>query len=316
MKTMSKKFVVSNIGRLCSNYRSSLRYVVTHNESIKRYIDNRIVYAEPEGKSRFVQLLSKKVDWIETLLKMDPVAYSKKRMVHSSELLSRHLAQVVFADKIIPLIERLDFNNQTVIDKQVSNYGMFLTLCLKNPNNHIVPNLIEDFVWHSHMSDHWAYASMTKAMFGHILPHRTDIDLEKANVETKAIRKNFMLMNSHTTGTMTSVGTLGIIASVAALSNSNNGQQDGKKPSDSGCSGISDCAGINLIGFGPSGILNPINPWNNVNPMSPYYSSYHETHTSNNFSDTYSSSDSSSNDSSSNDSSSDCGGCGSGGCGD
>jgi hypothetical protein len=29
--------------------------------------------------------------------------------------------------------------------------------------------------------------------------------------------------------------------------------------------------GFDVMGFGPSGILNPINPWNSINPISPWY---------------------------------------------
>jgi hypothetical protein len=270
--------------------------------------------------------------WYDTLLKMDPVAYNNEYVVNYHNLLSKHDGQVVFASKVLPLVEKLDFENELVMNRLLSNYAMFLDICLTSRNAMnarnvpIVPTLIEDFVWHSHMLDHKDYVDMTTKMFGKILGHQTDLEMEKADRESKVVRDEYLKSKGllqNDSGSMVGMAGIAGMAAMGVIAATHGHQRPHDRPTDKpletqktdGSTTSSDCAGTDLMGFGPSGILNPINPWNSINPISPYYSSHHSSTSS----FTHSSNDISSHDSnhdSSNDSSSSCSSsCSSGGCG-
>ena len=313
---MANRFVLPNIGRSFIQYRNSLQFVIRNDDDIKRFIKDRVLSVRP-GTSVIASLLSPRQAWLENLLMLDPVAYSNESKVTSKQLLSKHDGQVVFANKVLPIVGKLDFNSDVVVNRLVSNYGLFLDLCLQNRSVPIIPTLVEDFVWHSHMLDHTSYVLMTRNMFGRILEHRTDIDLKRAEKKSQVIREKYLKSKGIDVGAISSssIGAMAVLgvtyAATSSLGTTQIAQpiqptqkQNETRTDGSGCSTAS-CAGMNLTGFGPSGIYNPINPWNSVNPISPYYHSHHDTHS-------YDTSDSGDSGGSSSCSS---GSCGSGGCG-
>jgi len=353
---MSRRFVVPNLASLCTTYRSSLQFAVRNNDEIRRHIKDKYVSVKPSIILSLTGLVSDRRMWYDTLLKMDPVAYHNRKEIYSHGLLIKHEGQIVFANKVLPMVEKLDFENERVMNQMLSNYALFLDLCLTNQNVkdmrdarnaktvQIVPTLIEDFVWHSHMLDHKDYVDMTTKMFGKILGHRTDLDMEKADRESRIVRKKYLkskgliqndsMMGSTNSGNM--IGMAGMVGMGAmgaiAYNNSSSSnhqtpieQRKDERPSDkpdaqkdSGSIDSSGCS-ADLMGFGPTGIYNPINPWNSVNPISPYYHSHHNSHghigyNSDSLS-SYSSNDSSNDSSSSDSSSCSSSSCSGGGCG-
>ncbi len=318
---MAKRFIVPNISSLCTTYRTDLLYAVRNNNEIKDYINRKCSLAKPGDISQWTYVFSNKARWIEMMMRMSPKRYNKGSIFLRYDLLEKQEEQVKFADKVLPKIEKLNFDDQAVMGGLVAKYGLFLTLCLKNPNSQIVPSLIEDFVWHSHMTDPRSYKDMTTSMFGRILDHRTDINLEKATNESQIIRENFLKSygiqsdsSFGTFGTIAMAGMAGMAVTSAMHSqqyhhSQQNDQQPKQQQTDNSSSSVSSCGG-DLMGFGPNGILNPINPWNSVNPLSPYHHHGHHgygsiSHSSNN-EDNYIDSSNDVSDSSGSDSSSSC----------
>lgn len=293
-----------NLGGLMTGYRDLLYYGVKNGDKLKSFLEKRDLY-----DIRFPY--SSKLTWMNMLMQMSPKKYYYNYHFTKSELVAKHHEQLQFATKVLQRVENLNFDDNATYDHLTKRYGLFLSLCLKERNQIIVPTLLEDFVWHSHMTENQSYVSMCKSIFGYILDHRTDIDIESAKAESSKIRNDFL------------VG-LGLSASVVASSilspnlptEPKKENRDNKNSSSS--SDLSDC-GVDFVNFGP---LHPLNP---LSPM--YKSSYPPFDTTTFFhqrsdlSNVSSSSDmSTSSDSSSSLSSSDdsyCGGssCGSSSCG-
>ena len=76
-----------------------------------------------------------------------------------------------FAKKIRPIIHsQYNYKNW---EKQYKN---FLSMCKKNPHKVIIPNMIEDFMWHAHMLNHNDYNTDCINIFGSLLDHNDTID--------------------------------------------------------------------------------------------------------------------------------------------
>lgn len=79
----------------------------------------------------------------------------------------------------------------------------FLYVCSKQPDHIIVPNMLADFMWHSHMQDNAAYKEdMTKTL-GKVLNHNDaypDKELKNYDKETQEFTDK--LLPKNTTGTL------------------------------------------------------------------------------------------------------------------
>jgi hypothetical protein len=64
-------------------------------------------------------------------------------------------------------------------------------MCLQYPQEVIVPNLLADFMWHSHMQNPLKYKTNMETVLGRFLNHSddfSDADLEKYAKRTEEIR--------------------------------------------------------------------------------------------------------------------------------
>jgi hypothetical protein len=90
---------------------------------------------------------------------MDPVKYNRDGIFTNETLLQLHSDQLSFGAKVLPLLKNYNFDNPQTIRELNDRYGLFLTLCVTHKKKCIVPTLIEDFVWHAHMTDHEDYVN-------------------------------------------------------------------------------------------------------------------------------------------------------------
>ena len=64
--------------------------------------------------------------------------------------------------------------DQLTFQQSYLHYVEFLYLCSKNRGEVTVPNMMADFMWHSHMLDTAAYQSDHRAMIGFVLNHNDE----------------------------------------------------------------------------------------------------------------------------------------------
>lgn len=226
------------LGGLMTGYRDLLYYGVKNSEQLKIFLEKRDLYDIPFP-------YSSKLSWMHMLMRMSPKKFYYRHNFTKSELVAKHHEQLKFASKVLQRVENLNFDDEATHDHFIKRYGLFLTLCSKESNQIIVPTLLEDFVWHSHMTDNGSYVDMCYKIFGYILDHRTDIDIESAKTASSKIRNDFL------------VG-LGLSASVAASSilSSKLPTETKKEDKDSySSSDPSDC-GIDIVNWS----LHPFNP--------------------------------------------------------
>ncbi len=128
---------------------------------------------------------------------MDPVKYeyeleTDERTTLTRPLIRQHTSQVNFASKILPTLDKIDLTDSSVISRLIYDYSVFLELCLENKNKLIVPTLMEDFVWHAHMTSHNVYREDTTKIFGRMLGHKTDTPVDKQRKETITLKEKFL----------------------------------------------------------------------------------------------------------------------------
>lgn len=274
---MSKRFTVPNISSLCINYRTGLEYAIKNNSDIKKYISSNYYYIHQKVSPflfmhKYIFKNKNSNDWIITLMKMEPINCYNTKWPSQESLLKMHDSQVKFAEKVLPIVNKFNFDDTKTIQELTDKYGLFLTLCLKNQTKPIVPTLIEDFMWHSHMTDNPNYVRMTKYMFGRILPHHAHIESPKIIEESQNIRKKFIEENPNHIQTAAMIGLGYVIGSNMQNINSTNTQEPKKSQETGSNSDLSDCSGMD--------ITNPIHPLNPLNPLNSVYHHHHHTSSS------------------------------------
>ena len=175
--------LTKNLPELCRTYKSALEFARLENYNITRYIN---LGFDPFTFGNYFKVPSYK-KWIEMTKTMNPVEYAKGSMTYNY-----HHDQIEFARKLFPVLYYADIEHDKVMDGLIENYCNFLSLCKLYPKQMIVPSLIEDFVWHSHMTDHKSYVEDTTRIFGKILNHNTsDVNLAKNKEETLKLKESY-----------------------------------------------------------------------------------------------------------------------------
>jgi len=203
-----RKLLTPRLSQLCQTYRSELVYCLNNKDKLKEFIlenSGRNYYFEPDSLgSKIYPSIVKKKNWITLLRKMNPIKYALEMndtTTLKKGLLFHHNSQVNFASKMFPILDK-DAN----YDRMIDNYSIFLELCRKNVV--IVPTLIEDFVWHAHMTDHDAYVIDSKKIFGKVLNHSLDID-EKQKEKSNQLRKELVKNSQESQNSSSSIGGCG-----------------------------------------------------------------------------------------------------------
>jgi hypothetical protein len=152
---------------------------------------HKIKYGTPEFIYRQQNLTIDRDGWIRSLSRLDPHAFIDKKITFAW-LYDQHNKQMEFNSKIQSKLNELDMNDQSEhMNHLILNYAQFLEMCAGHKKDIIVPTLLEDFVWHSHMIDHETYVEDMKKIFGKILGHRNDIDVEQYEKRSNDIRKSY-----------------------------------------------------------------------------------------------------------------------------
>lgn len=241
--------IISNISaklpHLCKHYRTQLQIADKNHIEIKNVLLG--LYGSRYSCTNQTTIESAP-DWVPVLARMDPLKFMNHNKFMGTDitydwLLDQHDKQMEFYSKtkstIDPLVLEEGSEDMKIL---LMNYDIFLNLCRKYPKV-IVPSLIEDFVWHSHMIDHESYVTDTIKIFGKLLLHRNDIDSKSYEKKSNHYRKQYYnQLSENKTKSL----------------DKNNASKDIQKRDDD----IMD-------------LWNPLNPVNLINPLSPYYHIYH-----------------------------------------
>ena len=185
MKTIAVTRLTANFKHLCFNYKMLTEYAITNvpkEYDMKEYIKNytkiwqkspaiiKIPYYIPI----YLEIPPQVFRWIISVHKLQPKNFHLTQSLNQDDFMTEHFKQIEFSKKIQSVLEKFD------LTKFTEDYHHYLETCIKNPSKIIIPNLRQDFMWHSHMQDHATYVADTVSIFGHILDHRTDTE-EQAN---------------------------------------------------------------------------------------------------------------------------------------
>ena len=183
------------LGYLSNNYKSIVegsREVKVSQDRIREYFDAKI------------KVFNRDFKFFTSTWKLHPVLFSKREkmktewsnLLLTEWLLNASYRHLSFCDKIHPLLQDYDYNHW------LKEYEIFLLLCKENPRQIIVPSLIQDFMWHSHLQNNKLYHADTASIFGTVLDHNDTIPdnlLEKYREETKEIRDRYNQSRRDTT---------------------------------------------------------------------------------------------------------------------
>lgn len=198
-----------NFARATGNYRSIVNFGVndvTKNKHmslyVKEYVDLYhkfgVVQRKPIFKSDYQKLPTDIFNWLLSVHKLQPVSFYSKLRLDLNEFLTEHHKQLEFCHKIQPKLPNIN------MEKAIQEYYAFLVMCKDNPKQTVIPTLGEDFVWHSHMQENEAYIKDTIQIFGHILDHRTDLEMERIKPESDKIREKTLTKTKDKNNTQTS----------------------------------------------------------------------------------------------------------------
>jgi hypothetical protein len=134
-------------------------------------------------------ILLKNRMWVEHLKKLDPLSYRYNIIYEHKSLLNKSIKNVSFIKKVFPIIQSSHSNNYMSL---IDNYLIFLNTCKQHPNNIVRPNLLQDFVWHSHMMNNTLYIKDSNNFFGYILNHDTSMSDEELDRKAITTNKNKM----------------------------------------------------------------------------------------------------------------------------
>ena len=202
-----RSLLTRKLGDAMREYKRQLVFARENEKYVLKFINHhsRTYYEEPSvGVWKKMNLkLNDEYDifmnsrtWIRTVCKMNPVEYHAEHTIYCSNYFSKswvmyyHENQLTFAGKILPLMWDVDLSNEKHTERLIHNYAGFLHLCNSSKKT-IVPTLLEDFVWHSHMMLHTEYVEDTTKIFGRVLDHRikmTKEELEEKKKESEQVR--------------------------------------------------------------------------------------------------------------------------------
>ena len=187
--------LTANFRYLCPKYQSHVSFAVNNvsknkkmRTNINKYIDfqHKVLSALIDTRLPSIQLL---MDvniyyWLLSIHKLQQIKYQSMDPLDFEDFINEYEKQMEFSHKIYPIVGNIDFrDNQKILDKYVHNYADYLAICKNNPKSMVVPSLTADFVLHSHMLDNDCYVKDTNNIFGRILDHKMDIDIDIRSIK-------------------------------------------------------------------------------------------------------------------------------------
>lgn len=266
---------VQNFNRLAVDYAKMLRFGLDNRVMLENFIWQDGCHS-PDRRNWFQRLTTdedksivlcrqQKEAWVICLLKQDPVKFAKKGSVIDGSvdpyrLLLKHRDQLRFADRV------LQFISESSLQSVHDSYIRFLEHCVVANGSRVmlIPSLIEDFGWHSHMMDHANYVKDTTAWFGSILHHDTTTKITKerrkdsddlrtqlafasigaASIGVASIGTEKRNTSTSSTSSSDCVVTPPSVSSVSSVSSCSFTEADCSScSSDSSCSSCSSCGG-------------------------------------------------------------------------
>jgi len=182
--------LLANFWTSTTRYKSIINYGVKEiprtkemSSHVKNYVDlfhkNGIMTKKP-----YMSKLSNDMfDWLLSVHKLQPVQFHMQSRLDFLTFLEENNKHMEFCHKIQPKLPNFKINDA------IEEYYHFLMMCKDNPKQLVIPTLREDFIWHSHMQDHEIYVKDTIQIFGHILDHRTDLEMERVKPISDEIRQ-------------------------------------------------------------------------------------------------------------------------------
>ena len=184
------KQLTPKLPHLCQSYKLQLNYAYKNRVHMNMHLgmnftNTNLGFIYQKGKA-----MNQRDEWIRSLARLNPYKFMNGQ-INYHWLYDQHKKQLGFHKRIQPLIDPLDLSsNSRDMGQLLLQYATFLEICSENKDEIIVPTLLEDFVWHSHMIDHETYVNDMKKILGKILGHTNDDDHTQYQNRSNEIRQN------------------------------------------------------------------------------------------------------------------------------
>ena len=211
----------------CEAYLKVVKSIVETNPTKTSLIRSVILYTEQVRTNE--PSSDPYIPFVQTVHKLHPRIYRNKPLesVDQIWLYEALLRQIMYCKKIYPFLQNYEYK------RWVKEYKRFLRDCKRFKHTTIVPNLIEDFIWHSHMQSPTYEPDVIKVL-GRFLDHDDEIPEHKLQ-KFKTIRT---FLRSHTPYDEKEDGTCATERPRPVYSSSNSGGSScGSSCGGGGCGG-------------------------------------------------------------------------------
>jgi len=197
------KFLTPTLPELCNYYKSQLQYANKEAKWLANYYHVVSKYSIEYNFHNNSMTCEDRLKWSNTLAKLIPQNYMNGSIPYKS-LIKQHNSQVIFYNRIKDEIDPINFETDINTSQgMIYNYACFLEMCYETKNVIIIPTLLEDFVWHSHMQDNDEYVKNMTKIFGRVLGHDNETDFKHHEKKSNEIRNSYYISKSdnHRPGT-------------------------------------------------------------------------------------------------------------------